>query len=153
MTLWIKVWVACYILRHDLYADWSPWTASQIFGTHTLALASGSLPLVLYPTHDSTDKSMSGMLYFVPWSLCQLEPMDEEGFTKIRGTNLGSRLGVLRPRALILHMTLWIKVWVACYILRHDLYANWSPWTRRASQKFRAQTLALAFLGSLDLGL
>jgi hypothetical protein len=53
---------------------------------------------------------MSGMLHFAPWSLCRLEPMDKEGFTKIWGTNLGSRLGVLRPRALILHMTLWTKL-------------------------------------------
>jgi hypothetical protein len=54
---------------------------------------------------------MSGMLYFAPWSLCQLEPMDEEGFTKIQGTNLGTRLlGILRLRALILHLTLWTKL-------------------------------------------
>jgi len=54
---------------------------------------------------------MSGMLYFAPRSLCQLEPMDEEGFTKIQGTNLGTRLlGVLRLRALILHLTLWTKL-------------------------------------------
>jgi hypothetical protein len=35
---------------------------------------------------------------------------DEEGFTKIRHIDLGSRLGVLRPRALTLHMTLWTKL-------------------------------------------
>lgn len=68
----------------------------------------GPLPLVLYPTHDSTDKSMSGMLYFAPWSLCQLGT--RRASQKIRRIDLGSHLGVLRPRALILHMTLWTKL-------------------------------------------
>lgn len=35
---------------------------------------------------------------------------DKEGFTKIWCIDLGSRLGVLRPRALTLHMTLWTKL-------------------------------------------